>query len=142
MSRKKLEENFEKLKKTLSDALAAMEGYDSFDGEEVDTLPDAMRRLGDTLDMRLRGLGKEVEYVRISKLNVALLSGVLSRWANDLEQSIDGLKETAEAMEKEWKKLDTAGDEFETLSDEVLEMVDEHYPELDIKSELQEADRS
>lgn len=140
--REDLEANFEKLKEQLAEALGALEGYDTFEGGEVESLADAMRRLGDTFHIRLMQIPTNVEYVRMKKIHVALLHQVLCDWANALDESVSGLKDFCEATESEWKKLETSGEKFGELSDKVLELLDEHAPELDMESELKEAERS
>jgi len=107
----------------------------------VESLPEAMRRLADTFDIRLMQLPKEAQYVRMKKVHFAMLSQVLNNWATDLEGAMDELRELSDTADQEVKKLEEASEEFEGLTDSFLELLDEVAPEVDIQSELRDAER-
>lgn len=138
--KEKLKGKLDEMKTALGKAVDCLEGYSNFD-DGVESLPEAMRRLADTFDIRLMQLPKEAQYVRMKKVHFAMLSQVLNNWATDLEGAMDELRELSDTADQEVKKLEEASEEFEGLTDSFLELLDEVAPEVDIQSELRDAER-
>jgi len=137
---KKLEEHFEKLTEILKKGMAALEGFDE-DNDEADGVQASIQRLADTLHQRVASIPKDAQYVRLSKLNAFLLVEVMCGWAKALEGVGEEFRSLAEEAGKAISALDEANEEFDSEKEKLLELLEEHAPELDITSDLREAER-
>lgn len=102
----------------------------------------SMRRLSDAIYMKVSSLPKDVEHFQISRLNAVLLSQVISGWSTELERVESEYRALADSISAACKDLEKGAEDFQQEKDKVLDLIDELVPELDIKSELTEAERS
>lgn len=143
MSVEKLERVFTQIDNALSHAQEQLESWDG-EGEELGNIATGIRQLGDTLDQRVSTLPKKAEHVRLSRFNIALLGQVLRNWSDRIEKLAADADDFSESAEKAGDELGKETAKFDKAKDEVfklLEGLSPTAPELDIKSELIEAER-
>ena len=143
MSVEKLEEAFEAVDAALARGQDQLECWDG-EGEELSSLAEGIRRLGETLDQRISKLPKKVEFVQLSRFNIAMLTQVLRNWSDRIEKLAEDANDFSESVNKAYGVIEEEGAKFDKAKDEVfklLEGLSPTAPELDIKSDLIEAER-
>ncbi len=139
--KEKLRDSLEKLSDLLSTTMESVEN--PTEGEVgVPEVAQAMRRLADSIHMRASSQPKDVKYLRLSRLNAVLLSQVITRWSAELDRVCEEYTGLARALSSACDSLDKGSREFDMERDELLSLVENMVPELDIKHELTEADRT
>lgn len=136
----KLKETLERMTELLSVVA------DSIEPPRSENVPagmvQSMRMLSDSIHIKVSSLPKDVEHVRISKLNAVLLTQVISKWSTDLENLRDEYNELAKALSGACEELERGSKEFEADKDVLLGLIDEVAPELNISRELSDAERA
>jgi len=142
--KEKLEGAIEKIGDALTEVTNILQGWDGFD-VDLEELSAKIQTLADHLDNRLRSLPKGTAAVQLSMKQAALLVQVLGNWANQADSAAEEIKGLSKSAEEELEKLgelETKFDEANTAFTEALENMQPSVPELNIESELKDAERN